>query len=174
MNMEIRQDNSAFKVLYHGVPCLKFWVLENKNMIINRYLVVFDIPTEGDSRILRAFSPKQPGQFLFFAEIEEKWLSEAVRNPDGKDGFMVSTYDNLPDDCQSVTKHEIEEVLFHPSHRPNPAQRFFRVVFPDHTFDCFAENETHAAEQSADAEIDRGYPENVQILDVYLMDYAQV
>lgn len=172
-SLEIDQANNAFLVTAHGVPCLKFWLFKNSKLVSDRYVAVFDIPYYCGDKLLRAFClSRETNEILFFAAIEERWLAEALQH--GKDGYVAISHDALPENCKSALQAEIDEVLFHTKNRPFPPLRLFRVTFPDHTFDCFAEDETHAAEQAADAEIDRGYPENVQILDVYLLDYARV
>lgn len=174
-------NGGASLLRVHGVPTLKFWVMEHPKTLVDRYVVVFDMPTDPvQEGVVPAICMNRLGH-VFHDEVETGWLSQVIQNsvaPSDPNEYHTISMDELPAACKEAAYREIDSLLFGytPDSAPNlftgytpdraPALRKFTVVRSDHFFECLAENETHAAEQAIDARPDE------EIQNVVLTDYA--
>jgi hypothetical protein len=153
----------------HGVPTLKFWVMEHPKTLVDRYVVVFDMPTDPvQEGVVPAICMNRLGH-LFHDEVETGWLSQVIQNsvaPSDPNEYHAISMDELPAACKKAAYREMDSLLFGTNPDNYRALRKFTVVRSDHFFECLAENETHAAEQAIDARPDE------EIQNVVLTDYA--
>jgi hypothetical protein len=154
----------------NGVPTIRFWVLENPRTLVDRFVVVFDIPTDPvQSGILPAVCMNRIGH-LFHDEVDTQWLSGVIKNsvpPRNGDSYHIIGFDELPPACQKAASQEIASLLLGGTPDSPVALRRFSAVYQDHTWAYFlAENEAHATEQALDA-----FPDE-KVLEVFLSDYA--
>lgn len=166
----INRNLSASLLTVHEVPALKFWVMENPKTLVDRYAVVFDMPSDPiQEGVLPAICMNRIGH-LFHDEVEKQWLLDILKSyvtHRNEDSYHIIGFDELPAACKKALGREIASLLIGDNMGNEPALRKFTVVLSsDSRFECFAENEMHAAEQAINA-----YPTD-EVKKVLLANYV--
>lgn len=129
----------------------RVWFLGNPHTMVDRFVVVFDLPTNVTSKYLYAICMNNLG-YVFHDEIDPQWLADCITKAIHREidhGYYAIKYDDLTTACKEAFARELN-LIEHGDSKSPPQLKLYQGSTTDGYYRVWAEDTEHAREQIQD------------------------